>query len=436
MSSSDARGREQWGRLGGGQRAGKRALERTTRRQRISADPSRPSLIKPRGLLASVLSLAVVGRVTGWKDCVVSPEDEWKPASGRTPAMRMRFDYERRYTCESTKASFVAASFYFDSPCMPKRFFHPPEVHSCLRGRRVIFLGDSLSNQQGDSMLGMLGWHPSWLTKGDPRNSKKALNPDGTKHYTLVDCWHPEEGGTGWVERCFDYSTKDFQPLDVPKESSIERSATGKQRALAGNGGDGGGEGRDEDEISVHMRMYSKPHGTDWFNKAVRDYNETRPSDVFVVNFGGHYHFTPEEDERFKADMSPILDSMAELGEKATVVWREISPTHFPAQNGSYDAYMELDPVEREKSSCCTGTPPRVLDRNVWVENYLRNNGLADRVKLLRIYDMSWARGAAHHTCHFAPGYAIDCVHWSEPGVVEEWNALLLNHICDTPGVA
>ncbi|CAN0254928.1 unnamed protein product, partial [Ectocarpus sp. 4 AP-2014] len=81
-----------------------------------------------------------------------------------------------------------------------------------------------------------------------------------------------------------------------------------------------------------------------------------------------------------------------------------------------------------------------------WVENYVRDNGLSDRVKLLRIYDMSVPRGAAHHTCHLAPPstmdqaraesdychsfYATDCRHWSETGVVEEWNALLLNHLC------
>ncbi len=38
-----------------------------------------------------------------------------------------------------------------------------------------------------------------------------------------------------------------------------------------------------------------------------------------------------------------------------------------------------------------------------WVENYLRDHGLTDRVKLLRIYDMSVPRGAAHHSCHPAP---------------------------------
>lgn len=44
----------------------------------------------------------------------------------------------------------------------------------CLEGRRVIFLGDSLSNQQGDSLVGMLGWHPDWLPLGGPRNDKQV----------------------------------------------------------------------------------------------------------------------------------------------------------------------------------------------------------------------------------------------------------------------
>ena len=38
-----------------------------------------------------------------------------------------------------------------------------------------------------------------------------------------------------------------------------------------------------------------------------------------------------------------------------------------------------------------------------WVEDYLAENGLTDTVKLLKIYDMSLPRAAAHHTCHMAP---------------------------------
>lgn len=47
----------------------------------------------------------------------------------------------------------------------------------CLKGRRVMFLGDSLSNQQADSLLGMLGWHPDWMKLGAPRNAKRVGCP-------------------------------------------------------------------------------------------------------------------------------------------------------------------------------------------------------------------------------------------------------------------
>lgn len=36
--------------------------------------------------------------------------------------------------------------------------------------------------------------------------------------------------------------------------------------------------------------------------------------------------------------------------------------------------------------------------------------------------------GVESDYCH--SNYGPDCTHWSETGVVEEWNALLLNHIC------
>lgn len=38
-----------------------------------------------------------------------------------------------------------------------------------------------------------------------------------------------------------------------------------------------------------------------------------------------------------------------------------------------------------------------------WVEEYINDFGLADRVKVLKIWDMSVPRGAAHHTCYLAP---------------------------------
>lgn len=55
----------------------------------------------------------------------------------------------------------------------------------------------------------------------------------------------------------------------------------------------------------------------------------------------------------------------------------------------------------------------RIMSLLQMVENYLKDNGLTDRVKILRIYDMSFPRGAAHHTCNLAPvrGSCLPFVH-------------------------
>lgn len=52
------------------------------------------------------------------------------------------------------------------------------------------------------------------------------------------------------------------------------------------------------------------------------DFNDTRASDIFVVNFGAHFPETPEGDTSFKMETSDVLDHMATLGETATVIWR------------------------------------------------------------------------------------------------------------------
>lgn len=50
-------------------------------------------------LLAYLLPLCAVERTSGWVECSISPQDKWKLATERIPAMRMREEYERGYTC-------------------------------------------------------------------------------------------------------------------------------------------------------------------------------------------------------------------------------------------------------------------------------------------------------------------------------------------------
>lgn len=424
------------------------------RQQRQAASMSMgvvSSSLSGRACLRALLGLMGVlilwvAQASGWKDCTISPQDEWRRATEPTPALRMRHEFPRRYTCEYERASFEAASYFFDSPCTGEGFFYPDRILSCLEDRRVVFLGDSLSIQQAYSLVGMLAWHPYWMESTNPYNGGKS-DADG-KAYRLqvMDCYREPDDKAPGVELCWDLYQRDFPPVSelslFPEDEQGKKPAEVSPSLEAWAEQSGG--------ASVHARDYSFATGKNWFTKALKDFNDTRASDIIVVNFGAHYHETPEGDQQFKDAVFPILDEMAEVGKTATVVWREISPIHFPSKNASWLAYDALKPEEK-RGACCTGTPPRVLDRNKWVEDYLVENGLTDTIKLLKIYDMSLPRASAHHTCHRAPPSTMevgrtpeaageqpvcnyhskmDCRHWSATGVVEEWNALLLHHLC------
>ncbi|CAN0365743.1 unnamed protein product, partial [Ascophyllum nodosum] len=468
-----------------------------------------------RWVILAVFSLLVYSFqcASAWNECSISAADGWFRESHNLP-LTMFFEYDRRYVCEFYQGALDAATYAFRSPCTA-RTFTTPEIRECLKGRRMVFLEDSLAVQQADSLVSMLKWHPGFLRKDDPRSQKFIVDEEGNKSYALRECWRQRKNLVQGSERCYDLYESTVpqgvlpspsQPVSVStvfitphrashaERPSFERSITrchvrqkntgytdrashvhrhpgykpfrssnktesivrtSKQHGrrelegleveldvdiqLAREGAEGENI-KQGDGISVHLRMFPRPQGENWLARAAADYNETRSSDVFVVNFGAHYHETEDNEREFKEDMGNILLDMGKMSEVATMVWREISPTHFPAPNGSYDL---MDPEAHHE--CCTGTPPRRLDRNVWVDDFMRQNGLQDKVKVLQIYDMSLPRAAAHRTCHnetdgllpgtmlFCPDRSkkkMDCRHWSEPGVVEEWNRLLLNHIC------
>lgn len=56
--------------------------------------------------------------------------------------------------------------------------------------------------------------------------------------------------------------------------------------------------------------------------RSLSDFNETRASDIFVINFGAHYHDTPEGEARFRFDTTRVLNDMARFGDTATMIWR------------------------------------------------------------------------------------------------------------------
>lgn len=65
-----------------------------------------------------------------------------------------------------------------------------------------------------------------------PDERIQAVDEDGHRYYTLVDCWRPPKGGMGGVERCYDYSSRDFpSPSQEEEMSSSDRHRDGDNGA-------------------------------------------------------------------------------------------------------------------------------------------------------------------------------------------------------------
>lgn len=57
------------------------------------------------------------------------------------------------------------------------------------------------------------------------------------------------------------------------------------------------------------------------------------------------------------------LSRLVDMIVLSALALREISPTHFPGIDGSYETFQKLPRSERHE--CCEGTPPPLLERNV-----------------------------------------------------------------------
>lgn len=76
---------------------------------------------------------------------------------------------------------------------------------------------------------------------------------------------------------------------------------------------------------------------------------------------------------------------------------REISPIHFPSPNASYEAFDAKKPKQK-RGACCTGTPPRVLDRNKVGRNvlFMHKEKQMDR--------LGWTKGSKGMWCGVGVG--------------------------------
>lgn len=73
--------------------------------ERRGPPPSSSKPLAALSLVGVVMLGAALGTASAWEDCVVSPDDKWKPATERTPALKMRYEFERRYTCSNERGA-------------------------------------------------------------------------------------------------------------------------------------------------------------------------------------------------------------------------------------------------------------------------------------------------------------------------------------------
>ena len=69
-------------------------------------------------LLVGTTMVAVPPVASAWKDCSISPQDEWRQATEPTPARRMRNEYERRYTCNNEEGNLYFLPYFFFFPLL------------------------------------------------------------------------------------------------------------------------------------------------------------------------------------------------------------------------------------------------------------------------------------------------------------------------------
>lgn len=172
---------------------------------------------------------------------------------------------------------------YVPADCRLRRFDARDFVARCREGRRLAFLGDSLAEQIYKALVGTLahsGLAPSRTSCGDGCASDAFSIPEAERF-----------GG-------FTQSTWSTDVLERFKVSRFDEAAFER------------------------------------VDKAAR----FGPKDVVVLSLGAHY----KNASRYAADVEALLAWIARgpRRRRATWVWREFSPTHFPVDTGSYEDFV------------------------------------------------------------------------------------------------
>ena len=270
------------------------------------------------------------------------------------------------------------------SQCRLKEWDASDFVRCIGPNRRLVFVGDSVTMQQAESLSYLLGVTNTWEhkdhwehKKGQSRHSIDAKTSDGVLEIIARAVFHSDE--------------EDGTPMKFNKEA---------------------------------------------WDIMVKGFGGWRDGDILVVNFGAHYMANLLD---LRRDLEVLFyQVLAEIPKKhptknITVFWRDYAPAHFQAfPDGEYPPSHF---VKRANETACVPhlTAPKTpsIVKHV-VTKILEDCGEACiHIRRLNIWDLlrnAWDQHTEGSHCYSDEW--CDCRHYTIPGPMDYANVLFYNQLC------
>ncbi|CAL8469667.1 g9208 [Coccomyxa elongata] len=259
----------------------------------------------------------------------------------------------------------------------------------CLKGRRLIFIGDSLTRQMYSSL--------------------SCLVAPVTVSGTAMD-W--DESPTA--------VRGEYKGREWPEDRYILKQYWADVRLK--NGG------------QIMVRCFGRYNASLW-DDVFAEIGPLTQHDVIIVNFGAWYpRFNFNEPkapfEAFKLDVKELfLEKLSKY--PAQSYWRTYSPTHFGGATGTFLAVEEGLEGVPTRQRCEPASVGEFWYRD-HVVSVLKECGAACKnIRLLPIFDMSLSRYDSHHGTYGRgkeSGFT-DCRHYCV-NVLDWWNIVLYSMMC------